>query len=103
MKFKRISIDGYKNLRQCEIVFEQQPLLSAVIGSNGSGKSNLIEAILHILIAVYLRRLPPFDFEFEFESQGRDVKLAGKESRLTVEVDGVAMPASRFIRSLREG
>jgi energy-coupling factor transporter ATP-binding protein EcfA2 len=103
MKLRRISIDGYKNLRQCELVFDQQPLLNAVIGSNGSGKSNLIEAILHILIDVYLRRLPPFDFEFEFESQGRDVRLTGKASRLTVEVDGVAMPASRFTRSLREG
>ncbi len=103
MKLKRIWIDGYKNVRQCEIVFAEQPLLNAVIGINGSGKSNLIEAILHILIDVYLGKLPPFEFDFEFESQGREVKLTGKERRLTVEVDGVEIPIRRFIRSLREG
>jgi energy-coupling factor transporter ATP-binding protein EcfA2 len=103
MKLRRIWIDGYKNLKQCEIAFDQQPLLNAVIGSNGSGKSNLVEAILHILIDVYFRRPPPFDFDFQFESQGREVRLTGRERRLAVEVDGIAMPITRFIRSLREG
>jgi energy-coupling factor transporter ATP-binding protein EcfA2 len=85
------------------MAFDEQPLLNAVIGSNGSGKSNLVEAILHILIDVYLRTIPPFEFEFEYESQGRSVRLTGKEHTLSIEVDGVIVPSSRFRRNLREG
>jgi energy-coupling factor transporter ATP-binding protein EcfA2 len=103
MKLKHLWIDGYKNLKQCEIAFDHQPLLNAVIGSNGSGKSNLVEAILHILIDVYLKKPPPFNFDFQFESQGREVRLTGRERRLTAEVDGIVMPITRFIQSLREG
>ena len=48
-----------------------EPLLfNAVIGSNGSGKSNVIEAILHILMGVYFRKAPPFSFRFQFELNG---------------------------------
>ena len=103
MKLRNIWIDGYKNLKQCKIAFDEQPLLNAVIGSNGSGKSNLVEAILHILIDVYLRTIPPFEFDFEYESQGRAVRLIGKERMLSIEVDGVTVPPSRFRRNLREG
>lgn len=50
MKLRRLQIEGYKNIRSCDIEFTQSPLINAVIGSNGSGKSNLIEAILSILV-----------------------------------------------------
>lgn len=56
MKLHRLWIDCFKNLRNCEVTFEQPYLLNAVIGGNGSGKSNLVEAILHILVGVYLNK-----------------------------------------------
>lgn len=56
MKLKRLQISGYKNIRDCDIEFTQSPLINAVIGSNGSGKSNLIEAILHILVGCYFEK-----------------------------------------------
>ena len=54
MKLEHLWVDDFKNLRECEIEFAQPTLLSAVIGGNGSGKSNLVEAILHILIVLRL-------------------------------------------------
>lgn len=62
MKLERLWIKDYKNLRNCEVGFPQPHLLNAVIGGNGSGKSNIVEAILHILIGVYFNKPPPFDF-----------------------------------------
>jgi ABC-type Mn2+/Zn2+ transport system ATPase subunit len=103
MKLTRVWIRGFKNVRECEIEFAQTPLINAVIGSNGSGKSNLIEAVLHILIGVYFKKSPSFDFQLQFEAQGRRVSLRGESQRLSVEVDGEQMPVHRFAERLRDG
>ena len=103
MRLKRLWISDFKNLRQCEMRFAEAPLLNAIIGSNGSGKSNLIEAILHILINVYFGKLPPFDFEFQFESQGRDVMLKARNRRLSIEIDGANESFNHFVTVLRSG
>lgn len=103
MKLTRLWVDNYKNLRNCEIEFAQASLLNAIIGSNGSGKSNLIEAILQILIGVYFKKAPPFDFSFQFEAQGRQVKLEGEDRKLSVHVDGELKPLDFFAERLRGG
>ena len=103
MKLGRLRIRNYKNLRDCEIEFAQPHLLNAIIGGNGSGKSNLIEAILQILIGVYFKKSPPFDFYFQFEAQGRQVTLEGENRRLTVHVDGEPKSLDVFAARLRDG
>jgi energy-coupling factor transporter ATP-binding protein EcfA2 len=103
MKLERLWIKGYKNLRDCEIEFPQPHLLNAVIGSNGSGKSNIVEAILHVLIGVYFQRPPPFDFRFEFETQSRQIILAGENRRLSAVVDGQERSLRSFAERLRDG
>ena len=103
MKLEHLWVDDFKNLRECEIEFAQPTLLSAVIGGNGSGKSNLVEAILHILIGVYFKKAPPFNFEFRFESQRRQVTLKGDDGRLSTLVDGERVPLKYFAERLRGG
>lgn len=103
MKLKTLRIRGFKNVRECDLTFSDSPLLTAIIGSNSSGKSNLIEAILHILIGFYFKKPPPFDFRFEFDAQGRNVALSSEDGRATIEVDGVQMTLKRFADRLREG
>lgn len=103
MKLRRLWIDRFKNLHNCEVTFEQPYLLNAVIGGNGSGKSNLVEAILHILLDTYLNKRPSFDFRLEYEAQGRHIELSAEEGRLRSIVDGQEMPISHFTRRLRDG
>ena len=100
---KRLKIIGYKNIRACNIEFEHSLPLSAVIGSNGSGKSNLIEAILQILIGCYFEKPPPFDFRIEFEAQSRTVTLQREGSRTTAAVNGEHMSLANFAERLRDG
>src|SRR6266853_4754239 len=102
MRLQHLRVRNYKNLRNCEITFESPDLLNAVIGINGSGKSNLIEAILHILIGVYFKQAPPFDFGFEFEAQGRNVSLNGEHGSVSVLVDGERKPPEFFAERLRD-
>ncbi len=103
MKLHRLRIDRFKNLRNCEVSFEQPYLLNAVIGGNGSGKSNLVEAILHILLDTYLSKTPPFDYSLEYATQGRQVELSAAEGRPRAVVDGQEMPIHLFTRRLRDG
>jgi energy-coupling factor transporter ATP-binding protein EcfA2 len=103
MKIRRLQIAGYKNIRSCEIEFTQAPLIHAVIGSNGSGKSNLIEAIIQILIGCYFEKAPRFEFRLEYEAQNRHVVLQRERRRTSVTVDGESMPLHHFAKRLRDG
>jgi len=103
MKLRRLQIAGFKNIRSCDIAFTQSPLINAVIGSNGSGKSNLIEAIIQILIGCYFEKAPSFEFRLEFEAQNRVVVLQREGRRTSVNVDGERVPLDHFAKRLRDG
>ena len=51
MRLLRVYIDGYRNLKNVTVDFDKDSLTTVVIGENGSGKSNLIEAIVEVFRA----------------------------------------------------
>lgn len=53
MQLKRLWIKDYKNLRDFSLDFEKGNNLSILIGNNGSGKSNVLEAISGIFAEAY--------------------------------------------------
>jgi ABC-type cobalamin/Fe3+-siderophores transport system ATPase subunit len=59
MRLDKVSIDGFKNLRGLELDFDERHLTTVLIGQNGAGKSNLIEAITQVFRWVDLRRNEP--------------------------------------------
>lgn len=103
MKPRRLQINGYKNIRSCDIEFTDSSLIHAVIGSNGSGKSNLIEAIIQILIGCYFSKPPRFNFKLEFEAQNRLIMLQREGRNTIITVDGTRLPLDRFAERLRDG
>jgi len=82
MKLKKLWIKEYKNLKDFEINFEKTTSnINVLIGKNGSGKSNLIEAIC--LIFKYLQKEPQSmtvfqDFSLEYELQKKNIKIERK-------------------------
>ncbi len=48
MRLKHLFISEYKNLRDFELNFEDDNFLDIFVGKNGTGKSNLFEAIIEI-------------------------------------------------------
>ena len=82
MKLKKLWIKEYKNLENFEINFEKTTSnINVLIGKNGSGKSNLIEAIC--LIFKYLQKEPDSmtvfqDFFLEYELQEKNIKIERK-------------------------
>jgi len=71
MKLEKIYIDGYKNLKQTSIEVQSADIPLAIIGNNGTGKSNLIEALLHVFIGLYYDDPPSFNFELEYKAHNK--------------------------------
>ncbi len=63
MKIQSIYIDGYKNLKNMEIFMPEDSSVVAVIGNNGSGKSNILEALTQVFATAYNER--PVDFRYK--------------------------------------
>lgn len=78
MKIKKLHIKNYKNL-DADLVHNSD--LIAFIGNNGSGKSNLLEAISHIFRSLFKSAYKvDFDYTIEYETS--------KLSRVKIEKNG---------------
>jgi predicted ATPase len=106
MQLQRIRIGVFRNLRDVEIIFDTQLAQSAgspadasakairshaLIGQNGTGKSNLIEALITIFRDIDLGHPASFDYELEYTIRGHRIQLkANLEEQRTpfVWVDG---------------
>jgi predicted ATPase len=101
MHLQRIKLPVFRNLKDFEIAFTESvedPNVEggqrtfnshAVIGTNGAGKSNLIEAIIIIFRDLDLNQPAIFDYEMDYTIRGHQIKitaLSGK--RPTVTIDG---------------
>jgi ABC-type cobalamin/Fe3+-siderophores transport system ATPase subunit len=88
MRLKKIWIDGFKNLNNFEIDFENNNGKTVLIGNNGSGKSNVLEAISAIFIGLYKlntpQRKPNFEYEIEYEIDDVNYKLELKRNNNTL-------------------
>ena len=108
MQLQRIRIPAFRNLRDLDIAFDShlqpavgtpantqpKPIRShALIGQNGTGKSNLIEALITIFRDVDLDREAAFDFTLEYSIRGYAVRIqadTAKQKRPFVWVDDKA-------------
>lgn len=100
MRLDRLSIPSYRNLRSFEIDFDETESTTVLLGRNGSGKSNLIEAIVEIFRELELGRAPEFDYSLAYECQGHDIVVTHDQAkpsrRLTIEVDGQRLTLKEF-------
>nr|WP_312230429.1 AAA family ATPase [Pseudomonas sp.] len=117
MQLHRIRIPAFRNLRGLEIAFdthlqsaagapadaEPKPIRShALIGQNGIGKSNLIEALITIFRDVDLDREAAFDYTLEYSIRGHTVRIeadTAKQKRPFVWVDGERVNQEYLIKN----
>lgn len=98
MKLINLWVDGYKNLCDTSIDFSNDVFPSAVIGNNGTGKSNLLEAILTIFIKLYFGETPKFRFKINYIAHAKNVEISKNsiEAGCSITVDGAEMGVIRF-------
>lgn len=82
MKLSKIRIDKFKNV---DVDLENQSSVIAFIGNNGSGKSNILEAISIIFHHLYTKKEKdiPFNFLIEYKiGGGSNVKIEKNNSTI---------------------
>jgi predicted ATPase len=97
MRLDHVYIDGFKNLRGVDIDFDEERLTTVVIGQNGAGKSNLIEAITDVFRFVDMNRGEPrFRYEIDYRIGARKVRLSNRDGRPLVIADGERLSRNTF-------
>ena len=95
MKIKKLQIKNYKNL-DADLVHNSD--LIAFIGNNGSGKSNLLEAISHIFRSLYVSKYKVnFDYLIGYLTSKNNTVLIEKTGKdLKYVLDGNSKSASEI-------
>ena len=63
MKIDKLHIRSkFKNLENVVIDFAESKLMTVIVGQNGSGKSNVVEALVSIFRNLDLGEPPPFSY-----------------------------------------
>ena len=89
-KLKELTISGYKNIENLDISFEGQNGITVLIGNNGCGKSNILEALSSIFAGLYQEKLhcPNFNYRINYEISYHDIDIVFDKQEYVITVDG---------------
>ncbi|MEZ8166922.1 AAA family ATPase [Vibrio tasmaniensis 1F-187] len=82
MKLDKLWISEFKNLKDIEINFDQDELVTVVIGWNGAGKSNVIEALVIIFRDLDLHKAPSFSYKLEYICRGNLIVVEANKTNV---------------------
>jgi predicted ATPase len=81
MRLDWLRIPNYGNLQDFEIDFDENQPTTVIIGRNGSGKSNLIEAIVEIFRGLELKESPSFAYALRYTCRNYIIELDADPAR----------------------
>ena len=82
MKLKNLWIDDFKNLKDFKIDFHEISVLDILIGKNGSGKSNLLEALLIIFGDLENNDKTSFNYRLEYKFENKNMKIESNKENI---------------------
>ncbi|BDT73915.1 hypothetical protein os4_34680 [Comamonadaceae bacterium OS-4] len=107
MRIDWLKIPADRNLKNLEVDFDETVPIVVLLGRNGSGKSNLIENIVEIFLA--LENVAPvarFAYEMQYFCHGHKIQVDADpdrtKDRIKFSVDGKSVTLAAFKRGLRE-
>lgn len=99
MRVDKLSIDKFKNLQSFSIDIDETQNISVLIGQNGSGKSNLIEALSIIFRDLDLEDLTTeFSYTIEYRCGGKRIKIVSDKKKRKFFVDNQEVTKTAFYR-----
>jgi predicted ATPase len=101
MRLIELRLPKFKNLRDFRIEFSQSTAC-VMVGPNGTGKSNVLEALVLIFRDLDLGRAPSIDCELTYECRGRlievNVDSSRARGRALIKVNGKRTPLAQISR-----
>lgn len=84
MRITQIHILGeYKNLKDFKLEFDGKSFIDVFVGKNGTGKSNLFEAVIEIFRHLFERDyIIPFEYLLKYEIDGKSIEIDWKKEKL---------------------
>ena len=82
MRLDAVTIGAWKNLRDFSIDFEEESPYTVLVGENGAGKSNLIEALTLIFRNLDLDLPAPFAYELKYRCRGHNIRVSAEADRV---------------------
>lgn len=103
-KLKSLSIKGYKNIKDIEIDFKDKNGITVLIGKNGCGKSNVLEALSSIFAGLYKNKLhkPNFDYIVRYELKAKNIEIKLSNSTYTFIVNEEKYSKTEFNKIAKE-
>jgi len=97
MRIDRVKIKNFKNLKDATIDFDESQTTSVVIGKNGAGKSNLLEALVIIFRDLDLDEdTPLFEYEIVYRCKKHNIEISNYDGKRIIKVDGDTISKSHF-------
>ena len=101
MRLDKLTIQRFKNLRDFSTDFDEKSLTTVLVGGNGTGKSNLLEALVIIFRDLDLGVPPTFAYQLSYICRGLKVEIDADPGRtvdvVKVSVDGKKVSYRRFV------
>jgi energy-coupling factor transporter ATP-binding protein EcfA2 len=104
MRLDELWLEEYKNLHNLYVDFDEESAYTVLVGQNGSGKSNLIEAIANIFRNLDLEETAPFTYQLQYQCRGNLVRVEGRKgehptfkARHPGENELTELPRSKFM------
>lgn len=105
MRVDMLKIEKFKNLQNFEIDLDESQLTSVLIGHNGSGKSNFLEALIIIFRDLDLN-VPTKEFSYKLQyhctNHNISVENNAETLRRSFKVDGVKSTKKAFYEKRKE-
>lgn len=102
MRIDKLWIKDFKNLKDFKIDFDEDQMTTVLIGHNGTGKSNLIEAIVIIFRNLDLGKPPAFSYDMTYLCREYKIRITAdadkKSNRMMITIDGKKISFSKFTK-----
>jgi predicted ATPase len=81
MRLDEVTIGEFKNLKNLHVDFDENSPYSVLVGENGAGKSNLIEALTLIFRNIDLDLTAPFSYRLRYHCRGFGVEISAERGQ----------------------
>jgi predicted ATPase len=81
MRLDEVTIHEFNNLRDLYIDFDEESPYTVLVGENGAGKSNLIEALTIIFRNLDLDLGAPFTYHLKYRCRGHEIEIRAEKDQ----------------------
>jgi ABC-type multidrug transport system ATPase subunit len=98
MRLDWLKLRDFKNLDDLTIDFDQGELFTVLIGQNGTGKSNVIEALVTIFRDLDLEQTTSFPYAIAYQCHGHRIQVDNRygSSGFSITVNGATLSRKAF-------